>query len=105
MPFIEALRQFSYRVGHENFCSVLVSLVPVLGSGEQVCLVRSCASLVSTDGAGDATQKTKPTQHCVKEMRGLGMAPDMIFCRSPQPVEADTKVRLSAPRLPVPGPR
>ena len=51
-PFIEALRQFQFRVGRENICFVHVSLVPVMGPvGEQ---------------------KTKPTQHTVKELRGLG---------------------------------
>ena len=51
-PFIEALRQFQFRVGRQNVCFVHVSLVPVMGPvGEQ---------------------KTKPTQHTVKELRGLG---------------------------------
>uniref|UniRef100_A0A0D3ERZ1 CTP synthase n=1 Tax=Oryza barthii TaxID=65489 RepID=A0A0D3ERZ1_9ORYZ len=62
MPFIEALGQFSYRVGPGNFCLVHVSLVPVLNVvGEQ---------------------KTKPTQHSVRGLRGLGLAPDILACRS-----------------------
>ena len=62
MVFLEALRQFQFRVGKENFCLVHVSLVPVLGSvGEQ---------------------KTKPTQHGVKELRSVGLSPDIIVCRS-----------------------
>ncbi|XP_059074529.1 uncharacterized protein LOC131027416 isoform X3 [Cryptomeria japonica] len=64
MPFIEALRQLSYRVGPGNFCLVHVSLVPVLGVvGEQ---------------------KTKPTQHSVRELRGLGLTPHLLACRSAQ---------------------
>lgn len=58
MPFVEAFRQFQFRVGRENFCSVHVSLVPQPRStGEQ---------------------KTKPTQMSVKELRGLGIAPDLV---------------------------
>ena len=57
-PFVEALRQFQFRVGRENICFVHVSLVPVMGPvGEQ---------------------KTKPTQHTVKELRGLGIIPDIL---------------------------
>ncbi|XP_066361593.1 uncharacterized protein [Miscanthus floridulus] len=64
MPFIEALGQFSYRVGPGNFCLVHVSLVPVLNVvGEQ---------------------KTKPTQHSVRGLRGLGLLPDILACRSTQ---------------------
>ncbi|KAF8675852.1 hypothetical protein HU200_047344 [Digitaria exilis] len=75
MPFIEALGQFSYRVGHGNFCLVHVSLVPVLNVvGEQ---------------------KTKPTQHSVRGLRGLGLAPDVLACRSTEPLEEHVKVKLS----------
>ncbi|KAG1365290.1 CTP synthase [Cocos nucifera] len=64
MPFIEALRQLSFSVGKENFCLIHVSLVPVLGVvGEQ---------------------KTKPTQHSVRELRALGLTPDLLACRSAQ---------------------
>jgi CTP synthase len=53
MPFIEALRQFQFRVGRENCLFIHVALVPVLGSvGEQ---------------------KTKPAQHSVRELRALGL--------------------------------
>ncbi|ESO00100.1 hypothetical protein HELRODRAFT_113471 [Helobdella robusta] len=62
MSFMEAFRQFQFRVQHDNFCCVLVSLVPQpKDSGEQ---------------------KTKPTQKTVRELRGLGLSPDLIFCRS-----------------------
>lgn len=57
-PFIEAMRQFQFRVGPDNFCLIMVSLIPVVGSvGEQ---------------------KTKPTQACVRDLRGLGLSPDIV---------------------------
>ncbi|KQK09001.1 hypothetical protein BRADI_2g45390v3 [Brachypodium distachyon] len=75
MPFIEALGQFSYRVGTGNFCLVHVSLVPVLTVvGEQ---------------------KTKPTQHSVRGLRGLGLAPDILACRSTEPLEEHVTAKLS----------
>ena len=75
-PFIEALRQFQFRVGQENVCFVHVSLVPVMGPvGEQ---------------------KTKPTQHTVKELRGLGIIPDILVCRSEKPLEDETRAKLAA---------
>ena len=75
-PFIEALRQFQFRVGEENICFVHVSLVPVMGPvGEQ---------------------KTKPTQHTVKELRGLGIIPDILVCRSENPLDDETREKLAA---------
>ncbi|KAG0346861.1 CTP synthase ura7 [Podila humilis] len=60
-PFVEAMRQFQFRVGHENFCLIHVSLVPTIGAvGEQ---------------------KTKPTQASIRDLRGLGLTPDLIACR------------------------
>ncbi|XP_077215718.1 uncharacterized protein LOC143850324 [Tasmannia lanceolata] len=75
MPFIEALRQLSFSVGRENFCLIHVSLIPVLGVvGEQ---------------------KTKPTQHSVRELRALGLTPHLLACRSAQPLLESTKEKLS----------
>ncbi|KMZ59764.1 CTP synthase (glutamine hydrolyzing) [Zostera marina] len=75
MPFTEALGQFSDRVGPDNFCLVHVSLVPVLNVvGEQ---------------------KTKPTQHSVRKLRGLGLTPNMLACRSTKPLDENVKVKLS----------
>ncbi|XVF32859.1 hypothetical protein REPUB_Repub17cG0119000 [Reevesia pubescens] len=75
MPFIEALRQLSFLVGQDNFCLVHVSLIPVLGVvGEQ---------------------KTKPTQHSVRELRALGLTPHLLACRSAQPLLDNTKEKLS----------
>ncbi len=75
-PYIEALRQFQFRVGRENVTFVHVSLVPVMGPvGEQ---------------------KTKPTQHSVKELRGLGITPNILVCRSTKPMTEETKEKLAA---------
>ncbi|KAJ3833905.1 CTP synthase N-terminus-domain-containing protein [Lentinula raphanica] len=74
-PFVEAMRQFQFRVGHENFALIHVSLVPDM-HGEQ---------------------KTKPTQTTVHSLRGLGLLPDLIACRLlvPQPLRPDTKSKIS----------
>ncbi|KAJ2612254.1 CTP synthase ura7 [Coemansia sp. RSA 1365] len=73
-PFIEAMRQFQFRVGHDNFCLIHVSLVPVVGAvGEQ---------------------KTKPTQASVRDLRGLGLAPDLVACRSQHPLEKGIREKL-----------
>lgn len=71
LVFLEALRQLRSRVGPENLMFFHVSLVPVLGSvGEQ---------------------KTKPTQHSVKELRSVGIVPDALICRSGEPLHRSTK--------------
>jgi CTP synthase len=75
MVFLEALRQFQFRVGRENCMFVHLSLVPVLGSvGEQ---------------------KTKPTQHSVQELRKVGLSPDVIVCRSTELVDESTRRKIS----------
>lgn len=75
-PFVEALRQFQFRVGRENVCFFHVSLVPVIGVvGEQ---------------------KTKPTQHTVKELRASGIAADFLVCRSSEPLLPEVKTKLSS---------
>ena len=75
MPFIEALRQFQFRVGPENFCLVHVSLVPVVGSvGEQ---------------------KTKPTQHSIQALRSAGLAPTMLACRSSSALDKAVMEKLA----------
>ncbi|KAL7241581.1 hypothetical protein ACSBR1_014219 [Camellia fascicularis] len=75
MPFIEALGQFSCRVGDGNFCLIHVSLVPVLNVvGEQ---------------------KTKPTQHSVRELRSLGLTPNILACRSTTELDENVVTKLS----------
>lgn len=71
--FLEALRQFQFRVGHENFVLCFVSLVPVLSE----------------------EQKTKPTQHGVKDLRSLGLSPSVIFCRSSEQLREATREKIS----------
>lgn len=67
-PFVEALRQFQFRVGADNFALIHVSLVPVI-HGEQ---------------------KTKPTQAAIKDLRSLGLSCDMIACRCQEELEVAT---------------
>lgn len=75
MAFVEAFRQFQFRVKRENFCVAHVSLVPQPRStGEH---------------------KTKPTQSSVRELRGLGLTPDFIVCRSEKPIGQSVKDKIS----------
>lgn len=78
MPFIEAFRQFQFRVGEgpgsDSFLSLHVSLVPE---------------------TTDHEQKTKPTQHSIRELRGLGISPDIIICRSKMPLNEKVKEKLA----------
>ncbi|HLX88713.1 MAG TPA: CTP synthase, partial [Acidimicrobiales bacterium] len=75
VPFLEAIRQFRHDVGRDNVCYVHLTLVPYLApSGEQ---------------------KTKPTQHSVTELRGRGIQPDVIVCRSDQPISDGLKRKIS----------
>jgi CTP synthase len=75
MPFLEALRQLRMESGRENVLFVHVTLVPTL------------------DAVGE--QKTKPTQHSVKELRAIGIQPDVIVCRTKSPLLPETKAKLS----------
>jgi len=75
MPFVEAFRQFQFKVKRENFCNVHVSLVP------------------KPSATGE--HKTKPTQASVRELRGLGLSPDIIFCRSEEAVDENVKHKIS----------
>ncbi|CAH8354499.1 unnamed protein product [Eruca vesicaria subsp. sativa] len=75
MPFIEALGQFSYKAGPDNFFLVHVSLVHVL-------------SVVGE-------HKTKPTQHSVRGLRSLGLTPNILACRSTKALEDNVKTKLS----------
>lgn len=69
LPFLEAIRQIKNDVGRDNILYIHVTLVPFLKA------------------SGEA--KTKPTQHSVKELRGIGIQPDVIVLRSEQPVSKD----------------
>lgn len=74
-PFLEAIRQFIHDVGHENAILIHVTLIPYLrASGEM---------------------KTKPTQASVKELQGMGIRPDIIVCRTEQPLETGIKEKIA----------
>jgi CTP synthase len=78
LPFLEAIRQMRYDVGDENVMNVHLTLVPHLGAADEL--------------------KTKPTQHSVRELRGIGISPDAIVCRTqssvPMPIELKEKIAL-----------
>ena len=75
MPFLEAMRQMRTEMGHENFLFVHTTLVPVLGTLQE--------------------QKTKPTQHSVKELRSQGIQPDVIVARSEKPLEDGARKKIA----------
>ena len=75
MPFLEAIRQMRMENGKENVLFIHVTLVPTLKAvGEQ---------------------KTKPTQHSVKELRGIGIQPDIVVCRTDKPLLEETKAKIA----------
>lgn len=73
-PFLEAIRQIQYEVGKENTCFIHVTLVPYLGKAGEL--------------------KTKPTQHSVKELRSIGIQPDIIVCRSEKELSTEIKNKI-----------
>jgi CTP synthase len=78
LPFLEAIRQMRYDVGDENVMYVHLTLMPHLGAADEL--------------------KTKPTQHSVRELRGIGITPDAIVCRTqssvPMSLELKEKIAL-----------
>ena len=75
LPFLEAIRQYRKEAGRDNVCYIHVTLVPFIGpSGEQ---------------------KTKPTQHSVTELRSRDIQPDIIVCRSEEPLSPSLKRKVS----------
>ena len=75
LPFLEAIRQMRLELGAENTLFVHVTLVPYLAA------------------AGE--QKTKPTQHSVKEMLSIGIQPDILLCRSDRHIPSDLKRKVA----------
>lgn len=74
-PYLESIRQFQHDVGKENAILIHVTLIPYLrASGEM---------------------KTKPTQASVKELQGMGIQPDILVCRTEQPLNASIKDKIS----------
>jgi CTP synthase len=75
LPFLEAIRQLRKDIGRDNVCYIHLTLVPFIGP------------------AGE--HKTKPTQHSVTELRSRGIQPDLIVCRSDQPISEGLKRKIS----------
>src|SRR5687767_4968670 len=74
LPFVEAIRQMRHEVGRDNSIFVHVTLVPWIAAAQEM--------------------KTKPTQHSVKELRALGIQPDILLCRSERPLAQDVKNKI-----------
>ncbi len=74
LPFLEAIRQIKYEVGIDSVCFIHVTLVPFLKKAGEL--------------------KTKPTQHSVKELRSIGIQPDIIVCRSEKYISEDLKCKI-----------
>jgi CTP synthase len=75
LPFLEAIRQFKGDVGKQNVCYVHLTLVPYIKTAGEV--------------------KTKPTQHSVKELRSIGIQPDILLCRTEKPLTPDIKAKIA----------
>ena len=75
LPFLEAIRQFSIDVGKDNVIYIHLTLVPYIGTAGEV--------------------KTKPTQHSVKELRSIGIQPDILLCRTDRMLSADIKAKIA----------
>ena len=75
LPFLEAIRQLKTELGRDDTCYVHVTLVPYMGPAEEL--------------------KTKPTQHSVRELRSIGIQPDVIVCRSDRPISPSLKRKIS----------
>ncbi len=75
LPFLEAIRQLPYDVGRQNVAFVHLTLVPYIKTAGEV--------------------KTKPTQHSVKELREIGITPDILLCRCEAPLERSVKQKIA----------
>jgi CTP synthase len=75
LPFLEAIRQFPVDVGRRNCMFIHLTLVPYLGHAGEL--------------------KTKPTQHSVNELRRIGIAPDMVVCRSEGPLSQEIRRKIA----------
>ena len=75
LPFLEAIRQLGVELGHSRCIYMHLTLVPVVGGSEEI--------------------KTKPTQHSVKELRGIGIQPDVLLCRCRQPLPHEQRRKIA----------
>ncbi|HSA80567.1 MAG TPA: CTP synthase, partial [Geminicoccaceae bacterium] len=82
LPFLEAIRQLGFELGRDRVAYVHLTLVPYLASAGEL--------------------KTKPTQHSVRELRGIGIQPDLLLCRAERPIppEARRKIALQCNVVP-----
>jgi CTP synthase len=77
LPFLEAIRQLGVELGRSNCVYMHLTLVPIVGG----------------PGAGEI--KTKPTQHSVKELRGIGIQPDVLLCRCKHPLPEEQRRKIA----------
>src|SRR6266404_1985449 len=75
LPFLEAIRQFRQEVGRDNAIFIHLTLVPYIAAAGEL--------------------KTKPTQHSVRDLMQIGIQPDILICRSEQPISADIKRKIA----------
>ncbi|MBI2915064.1 MAG: CTP synthase [Firmicutes bacterium] len=75
LPFLEAIRQLKSDIGRDSCLYIHVTLVPYIKAAGEL--------------------KTKPTQHSVKELRSIGIQPDIIVCRSEKPLSGDIKAKIA----------
>ena len=75
LPFLEAIREFRGDVGRNDIAYIHVTLLPFIGTSGEL--------------------KTKPTQHSVKELRSIGIQPDLLVCRSDRPINKDLRRKIS----------
>src|SRR5690242_21708762 len=75
MPFLEAIRQFRLDVGRENTLYIHLTLVPYIGAAGEL--------------------KTKPTQHSVRDLRSIGIQPDVLLCRTDRFLDPDIKRKIA----------
>jgi len=75
LPFLEAIRQLARELGHERVLFIHLTLVPFIPSAGEL--------------------KTKPTQHSVKELRSIGIQPDILLCRSSRPLPEGDRQKIS----------
>jgi CTP synthase len=75
LPFLEAIRQFRADVGKQNVIYIHLTLVPYIRTADEV--------------------KTKPTQHSVKELRSIGIQPDILLCRTDRELSREIKAKIA----------
>jgi len=75
LPFLEAIRQLSVELGRHRTLYMHLTLVPYIATSGEI--------------------KTKPTQHSVKELRSIGIQPDILMCRAEQPIPADARRKIA----------